>query len=474
MAAFGKEGYGEWLTLFGIASYVSMADVGIEHYWLNLLTGAHVRGDINKYKQIFRAGLFMFLAVACLVLIISVVFSFLRGPSRVLDLEYIGPFTASVVFLVLVGSTLLAVFSRMVRGVFRTVGQYPKVVWFEATREAMTFVCITAALLLGMNKMGLAWVYGGIAVLMMVWVLLTVRGRFDDLVDFRIHKADRKTVTGLLGGGSINLLSALANLLLVQGTLILTNWALGAAVVALVATSRTLANLVRQAAGSVYLATLPEFSRLEAAGDTWQMESLLRRGTSLGMVISGVAVIALVGLGPWLFDIWTDGRFTNTAPLIYLFAASVIVDALRLPLHDFIMGCNRIATVAIANIAYAVSSLVVMWILFPRFGAWSVPISTMACGAVIHLPVMIFGTRRILGTRGLIGPGRAVVFNPPALGLLAAVLYYSKKLFPSIAATAAIVALAILLYALISWKLTFTSEDRSAIAIAIKRRFSWL
>lgn len=397
LAALGPEGYGEWLTLFGLAGYAVMADLGVQTYWLNLLTRAHVRGDNDNYKRIFRAGLFLFLVLGGLTLPVAAAFSLAEGPSRALNLKLIEPATASMVFLVLVASALLSVASRMMRGVFRTVGKNPTSVWFEVNREALTVALVAAAILVGLGPLGLAWVYAGIAIMMLAWSVLTVRGRFAELLDLRLHKADRTTVRSLVGGGSVHLASVLSNLLLVQGTLIITHWALGAAAVALVASSRTLANLVRQMAGSVCYATLPEFSRLEAAGDTVGMGALLRRGVSLVMLFSGMAGIGLIGLGPRLFEIWTGGRFENAAPLIYLFAASVVVDAARLPLHDFLLGCNRIALVAVTNIVYAVLSLLLTWLLFPSLGAWSVPVATTVCGAAVHLPVMALGSSRILG-----------------------------------------------------------------------------
>ncbi|MBN1946999.1 MAG: lipopolysaccharide biosynthesis protein [Bradymonadales bacterium] len=396
LTVFGKEGYGEWLTLIGLAGYASISDLGVHVYWLNLLTGAYVRGEIDNYRRIFRAGLFLFLAVGLTTLAVSGAFSLFHGPSRLLGLEAIRSSIASVAFLVLVGQTLLTVLSQMLRGVFRTVGENPKYVWFGVARESCTFALVAAALLASVGPLGLALVYGGIGIGMAVWVVFTLRGRFAHLVDYRIHRADRKTVTGLVGGGSIRMVSLLANLLLIQGTLIITNWALGAAVVALVATCRTLANVALQAGGSLYQATLPEFSRLEAASDNDAMKKLLRRSSSFVFLLSGLACVGLAALGPWLFDLWTGGRFPNAAPLIYLFAAAIMVDAMRMPLSFFLLGCNRIAWVALTDIAYAVTALAVMWLLFPRLGAWAVPIATMTCGALIHLPSVLAGSGKIL------------------------------------------------------------------------------
>jgi O-antigen/teichoic acid export membrane protein len=401
LMAFGKEGYGEWLTLFGLAGYVAIADLGVQTYWLNLLTGAYVREELESYRRLFRSGILLFALVGGATFLTAAGFAFFWGPARALQLKSLEPSLAAVVFLMLVGSTLLTVLMNMIRGIFRTVGQNPKVVWFGVTRDTLTLALVAAALATGCGPLGLGLVYAVSAVLMLVWVAVTLRRRFPEMIDFHLTRTSRPVVLGLVGGGSIQLVGAVSGFLLVQGTLILTNWAMGAAAVALVATTRTIANLVRQAAGSVYVAALPEFSRLDAAGDKESMERLLRRSMSFVLMLSGMACVVLVGVGPRLFQVWTRGQFPGADALIYLFAASVMIDALRMPLHDFLLGCNKIAWASLADIVYAVLSLGVMWALFPALGAWSVPISTIICGVAIHLPAVSRGSERIL-SRGFI------------------------------------------------------------------------
>jgi len=397
LAAFGKEGYGEWLALFGLVGYASMTDLGVQVYWLNLLTGAHVRGEIDQYRKTFRAGVFTFLSMSLLTMIASLAFSVFEGPTRFLELEIIPPFTASAAFVVLITSSLLAVLSQMLRGVYRTVGENPKFIGFGVVRETIIFICVALALLAHLGPLGISLVYITIAVAMIGWVLISIQSRFSHLADYRFSQVDKSTVFGLVGGGAINLAGLLATLLLVQGTLIITKWALGAAAVALVATSRTLANVALQVGGAVFSATLPEFSRLEASNDKVAMGKLLRRSMSTTFLLSGITCIVLVGLGPSLFDLWTGSRFTGALPIIYLFAGSVMVDTIRQPIRMFLLGCNRIVWSSLPDTAYAVSSLALMWFLFPRFGLIAVPSAIILSGVLVHLPIIALASARILG-----------------------------------------------------------------------------
>lgn len=469
LAAFGEAGYGEWLTILGLAGYALMADLGVQIYWLNLLTGAYVRGDLQTYRRFFRAGLFLLACVGAVVVLVALLFVGFDGPHRVLRIVTIPNTIASIIFMILVGSSLLFVLAAMLRGTFRTAGENPRVVAFELSKESMLLIAVAAGLLLRASPLGIAAVYAAVALAMVGWVLPTVRQRFRHLVDLRIHRADRASVFSLVGGGSIMLLGACANLLLAQGTLIVTNWAMGAVVVTLVATTRTLANLVRQAAGAVYLAALPEFSRLEAASDKPAMEQLLRRTVSLVLVMSGAALIGLVGLGPWLFDTWTGRRFPEAAPLIYLFAASVVVDALRMPLHDFLLGCNKIGWAAAADIVYAVCSLGVMWLLFYPLGAWAVPAATIGCGILLHLPAVVAASSRILGRpfmlRLLVRMSLGVLVA--AAALLPLVLAISAGI--KLPATALVTLGSMALFAALFWLLVLDPSDAAMLRVRLAR-----
>ncbi len=402
LSAFGKDGYGEWLTLFSLAGYVSISDLGVQVYWLNKLTGAHVRQELEAYRRLFRNGLFLFALVGSTVFVIGLVFALLSGPSRLLELHTIQPSVGSAVLVLLIGSTLITMLSQMVRGVFRTVGQNPKVVAFELSRESLSLVFVTLALLLGFGPAGISATYLTLSVGLLVFVVLTVRRRFPELLDLQIRRADRDTVFKLIRGGSIRIVAVLAVLLLIQGTLLLTNWAMGAAAVAMVATSRTLTLVVHQIARSIYTSTLPEFSRLRAARDKVAMTRLLHKSTSFISAATGMVCIVLIGVGPGFYGLWTGNRFPDAVVLIYVFTASAFVDTCRFSLSHFLDGCNRIALTSKSEILYSLVSLWIMWLLFESLGVLAVPVATAICGSTIFVPIVAVGGAKELDRAAIV------------------------------------------------------------------------
>jgi O-antigen/teichoic acid export membrane protein len=471
LASFGPEKYGEWLVLVGIAGFASVADLGVQVFWLNLLTRLYARGEFEKYRRVFRAGLLLFLVVGGLFLIASLVFSELSGPSRVSSLKFISENEATSIFLIFVGTAFLSLLANAVRGVYRSVGQNPKVVWFEVGRELLTFVLIAAGLYINSGPVALASIYGLISLGTLVFVVVTVWRSFPTLVNFRLSCADFSTAKAIVHGGSFQLAGVLANLILIQGTLIVTNWALGATAVALIATTRTISNLVRQVAGSVYAATLPEFSRLEATADDLTMRVLFHRSSIFVLFVSGFACIVLIGVGPWMFDQWTGGRFKNPEWLIFLFAASVVVDSLRMPFHDFLLGCNRIVSVSIADIVYALCSLGLMTALFNGIGVLAVPVATIVCGLALHFPLMAKLSASVLSKQFivqiLVKMGRGtiiVVFS--GLPLIVASLTQRISLFES----SVYVIAALVVYVFLYFHVVFDRAELAGLKVSMFKK----
>jgi O-antigen/teichoic acid export membrane protein len=469
LSAFGPKTYGEWLTLFGLASFAALADVGIQVFWLNLLTTAWVSGRRAKYRRLFRAGILLFVVMSACAVGIAIILCVSGLLAKIAKSNALSEVAASVVFFLLVLALLANVLAALVRGVFRTVGNNPAVVRWEIIREAILLFAVALALAGGLTPLWIASLYVLISVAVLIWVVRSVRLQFPMLADFAACRSDARTLMLLIRGGSANLLGILANAGLIQGTLLMTNSMLSAPAVALVSTTRTLVNFARQAAGSVHAATLPEFSRLHSAADLHTMSTLLRRSAIITLFLAGSASLLLIAVGPAFFDVWTHHKFPDSRNVIALFAISVIVDALRMPLHDYLLGCNRIVLVSLSDAAYAAASLLTMWLALPKAGILAVPIATAAIGLVLHFPVLLLFVHRELGT------GAKVIYSGTARGALT----LATASVPVIAVcaigapwhiAAAIAGMSILLLCVLFWRFVVVREDKLSIGSFLARR----
>src|ERR1019366_2842443 len=129
--------------------------------------------------------------------------------------------------------------------------------------------------------------------------------------------------------------------LTLQGPVLLVSRAFGGTAVALLVTTRTLANAVRQMVAPVQAALWPELTRLDAVG----AEAQLRLGHRL--LITGSVTLSAAFAGALWFEgtsvmaIWTLGKLTVDVWLLRVFLLAVVLQAIWLPSSLFLMASNR-------------------------------------------------------------------------------------------------------------------------------------
>src|SRR6267378_1844389 len=61
LRAWGAEGYGQWLALTALISYLTLADLGGQNYIANLLAMSHARGDRERFQTTLSEAVSFFL-----------------------------------------------------------------------------------------------------------------------------------------------------------------------------------------------------------------------------------------------------------------------------------------------------------------------------------------------------------------------------------------------------------------------------
>src|SRR5215475_10373608 len=61
IAAYGVQGYGEWLVLAAAVGYLSTLDFGLQTYVLNELTALYHRNEMEQFHKVQSVGLWLML-----------------------------------------------------------------------------------------------------------------------------------------------------------------------------------------------------------------------------------------------------------------------------------------------------------------------------------------------------------------------------------------------------------------------------
>src|SRR5215475_12604873 len=66
IAAYGIQGYGEWLALSASVGYLSTLDFGLQTYVLNRLTALYHRSELEEFNRVQSVGLWLTLGFVAL------------------------------------------------------------------------------------------------------------------------------------------------------------------------------------------------------------------------------------------------------------------------------------------------------------------------------------------------------------------------------------------------------------------------
>ena len=181
----------------------------------------------------------------------------------------------------------------------------------------------------------------------------------------------------------------LAMALSLQGPVVLVSRAYGGAAVALMVTTRTLVNLIRQAIAQFQVALWPELTRMDAIG----AEAALRLGhrllTAGSVTISAAFAGALWFEGTNLLAVWTRGKLAPDLWLLRFFLVALVLQAPWLASSLFTTASNRHRQLAASYAASAALTLGTIAVLLRPCGLAAVPLGAIAGEAVANYHFVI-------------------------------------------------------------------------------------
>jgi O-antigen/teichoic acid export membrane protein len=184
--------------------------------------------------------------------------------------------------------------------------------------------------------------------------------------------------------------------LTLQGPVVLVSTAFGGTAVALLVTTRTLANVVRQMVAPVQVALWPELTRLDAVG----AESALRLAHRL-LQIGSVALSAAFAGALWfegasVMAVWTRGKLPVDAWLLRFFLLAVVLQSPWYASSLFTVASNRHRRLARSYAISACLTLTAIALLIRPCGLLAVPLGTLMAESLAYYHFVIKDTCSVL------------------------------------------------------------------------------
>ncbi len=388
--------YGEWLALYSAVAYLSMLDMGVQTYAVNRMTQAYARGDLQEYRQIQHSAFALYSGVAAAGTAGVAILAFCAPIRSWFHLTTTDQRSVSIVVLLLGAQLLWTLPGSLVFHVYATTGNLPRSQWVANGLRISTLALTAAALVFWPKLPVLAAVQLGCFLAVFVFVLWDVRRRFPGLLP-----GWRCADFSLLGPVfKQSLLFALIDLAIgaaLQGSNLIVAVVIGATGLALFATTRTLANSIRQLVGLFVNAASTDLTRMEALEDKSRLTLAFRL-----LVFTSVAISLAVSASLWfegasVFSTWTHGRLLPDEFLLRTFLLWLVLQSPWVAASTIPLCTNKHRLVAICYVLSTIGGLSLGVVLMPRLGLAVLPAAFILSEGIACYHFVVHDACRIVG-----------------------------------------------------------------------------
>jgi O-antigen/teichoic acid export membrane protein len=356
--AWGVDGYGQWIALTALTSYMGLSNFGLVTTSANEMVIASGAGDSLRARQTFQVSINLTIVVVLPLILLLVATLSLIPVSRGLHLSQINSSAARTI-IACSGVTLWFQTLRglMVAALYAT-GSYGFAYYVQGAMK----LCELTGIALVVSFWAGSQVSAAIVVALIALVELLMIGVYARRaapwarVDLRAFDRDwvRSQAKPALGFMVSNFAT---QGLMTQGPRVLLGALLGGPAVALYSIYTTAMKFVDQLLLTLVVPLEIEIAHASGRGDFKQIHRLIVYGTHIAWALFLCVAAGLLLLGPIVFRVWTTGRIEFNYSLIALFMCLSAANLQgRVSLHALI-STNRLYGVSFLFLICASISL---------------------------------------------------------------------------------------------------------------------
>jgi O-antigen/teichoic acid export membrane protein len=375
--------YGEWMALSAVVAYFGVTDLGMNSAAANAMTATYARGDLIMFRDVQASALAFYLGMAFTVSVCVGVLMFIFPIPAWIGIKEIPSGVAAWVTWLLAARLLWQMPAAQLGSIYRATGNLAAMQWF-GNLQSIGLLVVTAGVLLLHGGVLQQAIWGAVPMIVVTagaW--FSLRRSRPELLP-QLSRARLAGVRGLLAPSLLFAIIMVSMALTIQGPVVLVSKVLGGVAVALLVTTRTLANVVKQMVAPVQLALWPELTRLDALG----ADESLRLGHRF-LAVASIAVCAAFAGAIWfegasVVSVWTGGRLSPDIWLLRFLLLALVLQAPWLASSLFTLANNQHRRLAYSYASSAVLTLTVTGLLLHPYGLLAVPFGgiageTLAC-----------------------------------------------------------------------------------------------
>ena len=333
--AWGVDGYGQWIALTAVASYMGMSNFGLVTTSANAMVIATGAGDTSRARRTFQMSINVTLYVVLPIIALFVCILAMTPISRGLHLSQINSLSASLIIACCGASLWFQTLRGVMGAALFATGSYGLSYYVQGAVKLCELVGIAVAVSVfsGSQVAAAAWIAVMGFVELLVISACASRAASWARVDFRVFDrswlyAQAKPTIGFLvsnfsTGGIMN-----------QGPRVILSALLGGQAVALYAIYGTAMRIVDQLLLTMVLPLEVEIAHCAGAENFRRIYRLIVVGTHISWVFFLLVSAGLMMFGPIVFRLWTADRihFSHGFMALYLCMSAANLQG-RVSLH---------------------------------------------------------------------------------------------------------------------------------------------
>lgn len=388
--AWGVDLFSDWATLMAAAALLSIAEFGFQSLLGNMLVRAENRGRRGTFQRIFGIGLFFYLVLSALLVVLvaaAVLLADMAGP-----LELLATPDGDAAFLALALYQIL----RLARNAFsqplRGKGQFYQLMWIDVRAMTAAVALSAAAVLLGADLLTVAFLYlAAELVVGEMWVVWLVRRKIPELV-LRPAVPTRFELRSLAAQLPWYAWLTLSNSLMLHLPVLILAWlGLSGAMLIAFVVQRTLVNFGRTLANAASLALGIEITDLSGRISPELRRDGIRSLARFNLALATLLAAFLLAFGEEVVRIWTGEEELGSLALLFWLLLPLLATAPAIPLQILTFFGGRPRPQAVASVVQVSVGLVVAVLAGSAYGvvgvAFGVAMGEIA-GISLVLPIL--------------------------------------------------------------------------------------
>jgi O-antigen/teichoic acid export membrane protein len=389
--AWGTGGYGHWLGLTAIISFLNLLDLGGQNYIANLMAIDYSRNDYQNFRKKLSQGVSFFIVLSFVLLTLLILFLFIIIPLAVGQQGKFLDWESNLIILMLSLNILMAIPGGVYVSVYRATGRFARGMMVGNLLRLIEFGLYAFLLIVGVSPLVYSVILAIAAIARTCFIVFDTRKHIPDckFIKISLHNAwqGRLYLKGSLQFWLLSLSTALNQ----QGVLVILSIFTNPIQVAVYSTHRTAAGLIGYIGALIQAPILPEFSYLWARDEPKKLQRLAILSLKIVLLTSGLAAVFLYISLPVIYPIWTGRQLQLQPGLFGILLVQLALFAGWSTTSWSMLAANKQRLPAVWSVANAAVTIGLSLILAPGFGLIGVAVATLTgdilCGLLVF-PVL--------------------------------------------------------------------------------------